>query len=792
MPYNIKKYSDLENLVKTSAETAATERDNLGRLQYDFIYSIPQRIAAAKEALRNDPAKQGALKLLEAAEANMNTRYEAYITNAADYVITRRAENMVLAGDGKISLSPEVKHELVEKVTQSTENHIDYGIGALAAYSIVSSVIDGRGYDMADITNMLVDNSVNQADSRLYPNSHPVMTVHRVQHERREMLKSLAQQLSSSDPTLTLDGANLADGSWLSVINKERQPLKLAPEKAVLHLDAMEMPTGSLSLDNYGRVMEQNPTEAARWAKQCFTSMIDGMYSEAELEDLKRNGIDPMQGVFIDSKPIKEFFAEERGGTERPLDDLDLMRAAKTIMDGGHTLTVCRMEKEHDGFYFGDPVPAEVRTEIKEEFSLWRAILRFFGLDKSTEQSRVAAMTAGDLEAEEAAIAINSTLFDPYLEDLVDETDMVIENIDKDFFLKNINVNMKENERNQYIQSFSSYDTDEVAEAGETRTSYTQTLGVRNMDRSQSRGTMAALYCLGSGMTLEQVLGSGSSEEKAALGREFIDLMTVQTRAEYAKAHDIEEKSFGFEERYKLYRADKEQQLMDMYTDKIAPVIHSLEREVRKMDVKDPASLSKHYPVVNLFVQAGIEFMQTSDNLYKAHPENPAFKKESEYALMLSSYTCIRDYIQERGKAFSNTGVCKADGLCIGLATKAAAINLIDTLDGRMLGDLTIDKAEIMNLARTNTSVKNSMRQRMLDIDYEQQNAMRGQLKAALNAKEAPAVFKDFVENIRTENFDKNGIAKLPVSEEEFVQQFTAAPAAKKAPAPALSLGVQK
>ncbi len=788
MPYNIKKYSELENLVKTSAENSLTEKDNLGKLQYDFIYSIPQRVEAAREALRSDPAKQGTLKLLEAAEANMNRYYAAYIENAADYVVTRRAENMVLAGNGKITLTPDVKAELDEKALETNENHINYGIRALAAYSVVSSIIDGKGYDMAEITNMLMDNSVNQANSRRYPDSHPIITVHRVQHERREMCKAIAQQLSSSDPALNVEGANLADGSWVRLLGEDRPPLKLAPTKAVLHLDALEMPSGTLTLDNYNTLLEQ--PAAARWAKQCFSSMVEGMYGEAELAEMKARNIDPMQGIFIDSKPIKEYFARQRGGSERPLDDLDLARAAKEIMDGGHTLTVCRMEKEQDGYYFGDPVPAEVRTEIKEEFSLWRAILRFFGLDKSTENSRIAAMTAGELEAEEAAIAVNSNLFDPYLDDLVEETAAVMQGVDKDFFLSNVPAEIKD--KGVYIQELSTYDSDKLVE--DTKISYEQAHGVRTMERIQSRAAIAALYCLGSGMTTEQVLGGGNAQQKSALGREFMDIMTVHTREQYAKANGIATDSAGFEQSYKHYRADKEQQIMDMYTEKLAPAMHALEREIRQVDVKNPASLSKHYPAIQLCAQAGIDFTQSSDELFKAHPENEALKRESDYALMLTSYSCVRDYIQLRGNVYSNTGVCRTDDVCLGIAAKAAAVSFMDTLDGRMLDDLTIDKAEVKNLARVSTSVNYSMKQRLMDMEIEpaRKNEMRAPLMSALTAKEVPAVFKEFVENIRTENYDHLGVAKLPVSKEEFVKQFSPAPAAKKSPAPAISRDVQK
>ncbi len=788
MPYNIKKYSDLENLVKTSIDTNRTEKDNLGKLQYDFIYSVHQKVEAAKEALRKEPSKEGVLRLLETAEQNMNHYYSEYIANAADYVITRRAENMVLAGNGNISVSPDVKRELDEKAVQVNENHINYGIRALASYSIVSSIIDGKAYDMAEITNMLVDNKVNQADSRVYTDSHPIVTVHRVQFERSRMCDNMAASLKGADRSLLVEGTILADGGWKRILNEEREPLKLAPTKAVLHLDTLEMPSGTLSLDNYGTLLEQNQPAAARWAKQCFTSMLQGMYGETELEDMRRQGIDPMQGIFIDSKPIKEFFAAERGGTERPLDDYDCVRAAKTIMDGGHTLTVCRMEKEHDGYYFGNPVPAEVRTEIKEEYSLWRAILRFFGLDKSSERSRVAAMTAGDLEAEEAAIAINSGLYDPYLDDLVEETVAVMEGIDRDFFLSNLPADVKD--AGQYIQGLSTYDTDKRVEGSED--SYEQAHGVRTMERVQSRAALAALYCLGSGMTTEQVLGGGNAAEKSALGREFMDIMTVQTREQYSQAQGIARDADGFEQSYKHYRSDKEQQIMDMYTEKLAPAMHALEREIRQVNVKDPASLSAHYPTIQLCAQAGIDFTQSSDELFKAHPENAALRRESDYALMLTSYSCVRDYIQLRGSVYSNTGISKADDICRGLAAKAAAVSFMDTLDGRMLDDLTIDKAEVKSLARVNTSVNYSMKQRLMEIEPAQMNAMRGQLMTAFTAKEVPEVFRGFVENIRTENYDLGGIAKLPVSNEDFVKQFTPAASAKKSPAPTISHSVQK
>ncbi len=790
MPYKINNYKDLEALVKTTCNEDRTEMSMVGRLQYDFMYSMPQKIVAAKEGLLRDmrqgqPEKAGTLRLLEEAERTMMQCYEAYAENAPHFFTLARGESMLAQVGNDIAVTPAARNEIDALSWQATETHVRAGIRTIAAYSIVSTIIDGKEPSDDYILDLLNNYNINASFLREYQDAIPEaiddMSVNMVKHQRDQLCDTMSINLRELAPQYNHNGNQLADGSWINALKHENEPIKLAPQKAVLHLDKLEMNTGKLNLDNYAEFLGTNRAVANRWAEQCFDAMFGGIYNRTELEEMADAGVNPLSGVFVDSKPIAEFLAQQRGGNFYPHSANDCRLAAQAILDGGHTLTVCRMEKNQDGVYdFGTPLKCEIRTELDENISLWRRILRFFGLEKTKEQ-RVATLTASDLEAEEAISAINDKRYEDRLARAVAFNETNILAVDEHFFADNAPVAAKK--LNTYFDDLSCFDRERSDGNG-----VEQFHAVRTLHRPQTRATLAALYMLSEGMTAEEIYSSEPqmNAEKTRLGKQFIELITFPDREEYAKQNGIAVDDPKFAADYKAFCDQKEHAIMSMYTDKLAPALHALEKDIKDIDLNDPLSLAAYYSKAALCTQGGVDYLQSAEDLQKAHPENTKLNKECDYALAVTAYKSVVNYIESRTAALSPDGITNPQNAYCALAAKATAAKLLDSLGGNTVDNAPLSTRQIKNLAGMSTSMTYSIKSRMMEFERDEIRNMHGQFLKHLKSDTIPPAFSGMVENGINNVLDDKGSIKFPVTNKEFADQFTAAHTAKTA-APSLS-----
>lgn len=750
MAITINNYNDLENFVRTMAKNDISELDDIGRLQFDFMFSMPQKIAAAKNTLRPDAKDdmsdasrhaKGRLRLIEEAENIFNSSYEKYSENAVDYYIATKGLSMVeqARGSGAVQISDQVLNKLRQDCNVIESRNKNYKKALVTAFGVLQAMIDGRSIDEDIVKNYqkygVIDSTKNI--------THSVQSAATSSHYN--MLRDIETALDAEQHVLMFDGKPLAAGKWRAALMEGCEPLKLTPEKAVLCLDKTEMNGEKLSINNYKKLLKNNPTVANAWAEQCFDNMFGGMYNASELQEMEQDGVSPLQGVHLDGKPLSEFFKNARKE--------DLCRlTADALLNGGHVLTVCRMEKQGDSYKLGEPLGTEVETKLPEKVSLWHRFLRKLGIEKTQKEK----MAVTDLQLEESVERINATRLNDKLEARVEEYAPAIINAERVCFKENAP---------EGIGSLAMY----------TDTNGSQKSVLTTMDRAFTRGSLAMLYMIGSGMSIEDALSTDPAleERKKALGREFLDILTIPDRDKFAAEKGLDTKAEGFESTYLSYCADKEKAIVDTYNNVLFEGMCTVERSVAGLDINDSRQLIEKYPAVELCVMGALDYEQSIANYERNHPEDTVTKQNRDYVNALKGYGCVAAYCEAKANAFSPSGIARADRAVHALMFKAGAERIMNSLSGKTLAESTVTIAQMNEFKGMNDAIRLSGKQHLFSIGTEKLADMHsGALDALKSKSPVPPLFAKFVDNTLNAKMRREETIPLPVSHDKFAAQF--------------------
>ena len=756
MAYTINNFNDFEQFVRSYFRSDHSELDSIGNLQYDFMYSMPQKIAAAKNSLREDSAMKGTLRLLEEAEKLMNKSYEDYAKHVPGYYTAVHGMTVLSQSieKGTIDVSVPAAKQIFDKCTVLEREHKKYGMNLVNVYGVINSIIDGKGAQNTVIDDMKKygfydeyaarDHSTEELDEKLTRTSSM---------QRYQIMQQIANALSAEQNILYYDSLPLASNMWRSALMDDHAPVMLSPEKAVLHLDKLEMNTGTLDLDNYRTLLDSNKAVATHWAKQCFTNMFDGIYNSFELEQMEQDGIDPLLGVYIDGKPISELYADTIS-EDRPL------KAAQTILEGDHTLTVCRLEKQEDGSYTrGAILKGEVRTELEEHISLWHRLLRWLGI----EQTKTARLTAKDLEAEEAIEKIRQNKSERTLSEVLQTHDASIINADRVFFKSNVPVGTPS--ADSYLNGLSMYYAESNGQ---------QRFILHTTDRPATRGHLAVLYMLSNGMSLEDALSTDPllDGKKKQLGKQFIETITVLDRESFAAENGISTDAANFENSYKDYYNQKTISVVNMYNEKLFPAQRMLEEMIPEIDINDTRQIAEVYPTLAMCTYGAIDIVQSISNAVKSLPDNELASRNIDRASTAKCYKIILDYCNQRENALSARGLTDPNKAFTALITKAGAEKLSNELNGAAPEQKVSIQA---SYARIADWIEASAKTKAYLLGGEKLSAIQqGSLNHLKSTHPVPKAAADFIENIHKRRFnERDGTAIFPVSDEELVAQFT-------------------
>lgn len=754
MAYTINNFDDFEKFVKAYFDSDRSELDSIGRLQYDFMYSMPQKIEAAKNSLRGNSEMEGTLRMLEEAEELMKQSYEEYAQHVPEYFTATHGMAVLSQSiqKGILDVSISASKQIYDKCAELERAHKKYGVNLVNVYGIINSIIDGKGAQYTVIDDLKKygfydeyttrDHTVEELDGKLMRTAGTL---------RYQLINKIGNAVRNKQHMLSDDQLPLVTSHSEFDLMENHQPLKLSPEKAVLHLDKLEMNMGALDLNNYSTLLDSNKAVAGEWARQCFANMFNGIYNSSELEQMEQDGIDPLDGVYIDGKPISELYGDVIS-EERPL------KAAQTILEGDHTLTVCRLERRENGSYVkGEALKGEVRTELEEHISLWHRLLRWLGIEKT----KVSRLTAGDLEAEEAVEKINHRNSNKELSDTIKIFDANVLNADRVFFKANVPADIQNVD--SYINNLSMYNDEEGP-------SYI----VSTMYRSPTRGHLAVLYMLSQGMSLEDALSADPSldEQKKQLGKQFIDTISVLDPEGFAAENGISVDEDGFEDSYTDYCREKKANIIAMYNDKLFPAQRILDGMIPELDINNTQQLIDVYPAIAMCVYGSLDAVQSLSNTAKSFPEDTITQQNINRTSTSKCYGIVLNYYRDKANALSAEGMTDPKSAFKALMAKACAERFTNELNGKAPEQklsIQASYARITDWSNVSARAKANMLS-----DEDARAIHQGLIDSLKSSRPVPKVAADFIENIFKGRFNNEGTAIFPVSDKELVAQFTA------------------
>lgn len=754
MAVTINNYNDLKKFVSDMIKNDISELDDIGRLQFDFLFSMPQKISAAKNNLRpsvkDDMSQEsrqakGMLRLIEETENILNSAYEKYSENAFDYYIATKGLSILeqAKGNGTVSVTKEALDKLRAECSVFKSRNTNHKKDIVIAYGVLGALIDGKSISENCINNYIKYGFLKEEQAS--PKQHAnAVTAH------FSMLNDIKNNLSAEQHTLMLGDKPLASNDWIDTLMDGTEPLKLAPEKAMLCLDKTEMSDEKLSINNYKKLMKENPAVANLWAEKCFDNMFKGMYNASELEAMEQGGVSPLEGVYIDGRPMTEMFPDARR------DDLCRL-TAEALLDGGHSLSVCRMEKDGDRFTRGTQIKTEVSTELPEKVSLWHRFLRWLGIEKTQKEK----MSISDIQMEETIEKINSARLNDKLIEKKELSEASALNADRVFFQEN------SPEKTSFPALAAYSETPDAASSKHTV--------LMTMDRSYTRGHLAQLYMIGSGMSIENAMSTDPAldERKKELGREFLDTITILDRKKFAAEKGLDASAQDFEKVYIEYCTEKEKGIADMYNNVLLNGLKTAERTVAGLDINAPKQLAEKYDALYLCVMGGLDYEQSLANYLNANPEDTVTKDNHAYANAMKGYSVVLAYCDERAEALSPDGMAKPSAAVHALMYKAGAERVMNSLDGKTLAESSVSIQRMNEFKGMNDAVRLSGKIAIMEMGTEAVADMQQGSLSALKSKAAvPQLFADFIDNALNPEMRKLQNIPLPTTPEKFAAQF--------------------
>lgn len=367
-----------------------------------------------------------------------------------------------------------------------------------------------------------------------------------------------------------------------------------------------------LTKENYAERLGQRPVseEDVRWAKDAVQNMLKSFYGRNEYND----NMQFLDCVYVDGVPAS--LAYNFGDK-----DYSCCMFMKDVLDGGHQFAVRDMTRED-----GELKPMHVIPSLvaEEKFSIWRAILRFFGIELKSKTKKF-----------EEAVQFNQLLDDDIVESIKhfdyttysyadsmasvitekEQCDQMYENIENYCFLSNFD------DPGRYFSDHTKYYKNEFFKNGENEFQRQEDI-VKTMGRATSRGSLAATYMLSKGMNLGQLVAP-SEEDKRLMkeyGREFVDKFTVPTHEDVVRAMYPNYSSKAVKnalktdelarQRYEEAVEEKLQIISETYA-QLTDALQEHERNLPHVDYDDNMSIAKAVIPHSLFTTASCDLYQS-------------------------------------------------------------------------------------------------------------------------------------------------------------------------------------
>lgn len=305
-----------------------------------------------------------------------------------------------------------------------------------------------------------------------------------------------------------------------------------------------------VTMDNFvSKLRSPNPKKAdMEWGYGTFDRMMEGLYTDTNLERIRNSQNSLLETVFIDGKNVRSWLAKKDTETQEEYEARAKCEVVAYALEGKGKIDICPLREGPEGFAMADPVPMRLKVNLKEEIPVWKRALRFFHIKSETKKEKAERISMEDLREEERLGAVREQAA------LLRERERV----------RRIAVQTEEQESrynhkdDQAYFGFLGNSSDEIwsqmsgilqakveGEFGKVRL-------LDTMGRMPSRVNFVRLFALTRGMTLDEVLSDDPAldERKGQIGREMVEQFSLMEKEEYEKQH-------GEKGDYKAYLEEK-------------------------------------------------------------------------------------------------------------------------------------------------------------------------------------------------------------------------------------------
>lgn len=379
----------------------------------------------------------------------------------------------------------------------------------------------------------------------------------------------------------------------------------------------------NLTMGNYAkRLSDPMDNDAKQWATNAIENMVRGLYTNDGYEKLTKNSNNIINSIYIDGEPAAAKYINTGNYNEK---------CAAIISDvlSGKKINVRGMDMTNGLFVENDKVASvEVVPNVvcEEKFSLWKAILRFFGIGKTDEktakQKAEEKISFAQLGNEDAIAQIKG--YDLTDREFADKTKPV-RNADNSYSAQVKNMD------NFVFGEIVGNPTDYFMKASKYHEEYNDkgyaesTLYLKTLGRQGSRMSIFMTYAMSKGMSLDAILNPSEADKQQlkTYGKEFVDIVTLPQREDIAKQvypdytaeqiqNAITTNDKQFRTAYDNAVKAKSDEIIEMYGN-LHETLSEFANTLKSVDYMDMEAVAEALPAHRFFSLACCDLMQTID-----------------------------------------------------------------------------------------------------------------------------------------------------------------------------------
>lgn len=452
---------------------------------------------------------------------------------------------------------------------------------------------------------------------------------------------------------------------------ENQKPMELHPAYAVLEMNPNVLT--SIKADQYpAKIRKKNPSRLdLEWGASTFDNMIEGLYTQDELKEIRNRGYSMLNTIFLDGKPVSEQIPMQPSETRAEYEKRAKAEVAAFALEAEKRIDIApyRLLPDHQ-LAFKEAIPVQTKVNLEEKHSGWKKFLNFFGVKTAFVKEKVEKLNVNDLQQQERAEKIHQQVAEMAkrenesyrMRQAFDRYSAVSSHNDLAFFgflTEGVGLHSDKEKTTRLNQEFQDLISAEVPKQGGAGEEKTKEALMLTMYRQASRASMVGLYALSKGMTLDELLSPEPqyNDRKRAIGAEFVDRIGLIKEEEFYKIN-------GENANYQEYVKQKQQDTCQLFV-RLNQVVAEQASDV----IKDCSAeaLTRNYAKLSFLTAATQDLFQSCPPNVKKLDEERLEQLEIQsrtigemrYVMEYCNYIASEPYVQALNTAKNQTAVKK-------------------------------------------------------------------------------------------------------------------------------------